>query len=105
MSNKMIINAVSAVLALGLSSTSLPALAENMASSPESGQDMMLSPPPQGMERCYGIAKAGQNNCGNAIHGCSGEATVSGDKSDWMFVPTGLCNKIVGGSLKPEKKS
>jgi len=102
MSNKIITNAISAVLALGLAGASTASLAETATNT---GQEMMLSPPTQGMERCYGVAKAGQNNCGNASHGCAGEATINGGKADWMFLPDGLCNKIVGGSLTPEIKS
>lgn len=58
---------------------------------------------PAGMEKCYGIAKASVNDCGNGVHQCAGEANVDGDKSEWLSVPTGLCSKIVGGSLKPSK--
>ena len=55
---------------------------------------------PSGMEKCYGIAKAGQNDCGGKGHACNGHATRNGDSMDWIFVPKGLCNKINGGSLK-----
>lgn len=54
------------------------------------------------MEKCYGIAKAGKNDCGGAKaetgHACQGLAVKSGDPYDWLLVPTGLCNKIAGGS-------
>jgi uncharacterized membrane protein len=53
-----------------------------------------------GMEKCAGIAKAGMNDCGTSKHSCAGKATVSGDPEEWVFVPTGTCNKIVGGKLK-----
>lgn len=52
-----------------------------------------------GMEKCYGIAKAGMNDCGTAVHGCAGEAKINGAKDEFINVPTGLCKKIVGGSL------
>ena len=29
------------------------------------------TPAPAGTEKCYGIAKAGQNDCGTAKHGCA----------------------------------
>lgn len=54
-------------------------------------------PDPAQSEKCYGIAKAGQNDCSTSAHTCSGEAKVDGDKSEWLYVPNGLCNKIVGG--------
>ena len=53
------------------------------------------------MEKCYGIAKAGQNDCA-AGEGttCQGTSTVDGQKNAWILVPAGLCEKLVGGSLE-----
>jgi uncharacterized membrane protein len=51
-------------------------------------------------EKCYGIAKKAQNDCASAAHSCSGEAKTDGDKSDWLWVPKGTCEKIVGGSTQ-----
>ncbi|MCY4496592.1 MAG: DUF2282 domain-containing protein [Rhodospirillaceae bacterium] len=53
------------------------------------------------MEKCYGIAKAGQNDCA-AGEGttCQGTSTVDGQKNAWILVPAGLCDKLVGGSLE-----
>jgi uncharacterized membrane protein len=53
-----------------------------------------------GMEKCAGIAKAGLNDCATSKHSCAGEAKVSGAPDEWVYVPTGTCNKIVGGKLK-----
>ncbi len=53
-----------------------------------------------GMEKCAGIAKAGMNDCGTSKHSCAGEAKVSGDPEEWVYVPKGTCNKIVGGTIK-----
>lgn len=58
---------------------------------------------PSGMEKCYGIAKADMNDCGTASHGCSGESKIDHDPEAWLFVPTGLCTRIAGGSTKPPK--
>ncbi|MBX3709162.1 MAG: DUF2282 domain-containing protein [Gammaproteobacteria bacterium] len=67
---------------------------------------MMSLPPTSGMEKCYGIAKAGANDCGNVSHSCSGEAKIDGDIKEWMYVPTGLCKRISGGiSNSSEDKS
>ena len=60
-------------------------------------------PAPAGMERCYGIAKAGQNDCGTSKHGCATLSTVDRDPEDWRAVPTGTCVKL-GGKLAPPKK-
>lgn len=52
------------------------------------------------MEKCYGISKAGKNDCGRPpAHSCQGQATTDGDKADWIYVSKGACEKIVGGSL------
>ena len=58
----------------------------------------------EGFEKCQGIAKAGQNDCGANGHGCAGYAAVDGDANEWVYVPEGTCDKIVGGSVKPAKK-
>lgn len=57
--------------------------------------------PTEGMEQCYGVARAGQNDCAANGHSCAGRAAVDGDKNEWILVPKGTCAKIVGGSLKP----
>ncbi|HLD77046.1 MAG TPA: DUF2282 domain-containing protein [Rickettsiales bacterium] len=56
------------------------------------------------MEKCYGVVKAGKNDCSSAKkggHSCAGAATVSGDKTEWVLLPTGTCDRLVNGSLKP----
>ncbi len=57
--------------------------------------------PKEGMEKCYGVVKAGKNDCGANSHGCAGQAKVDGDKSEWLSLPKGSCERIVGGSLQP----
>lgn len=54
-------------------------------------------------EKCYGVAKAGHNDCGDAdkTHSCMGQATVDGDGAEWLAVPKGLCDRLVGGSTVP----
>lgn len=59
----------------------------------------------EGLEKCQGIAKAGMNDCGANGHGCAGYSKVDGDKNEWVYVPEGTCEKIVGGVLKAPKKS
>jgi len=51
-------------------------------------------------EKCYGVAKAGQNDCGTARHSCAGKATRDKDPTEWKVVPKGTCEKL-GGSLAP----
>ena len=51
-------------------------------------------------EKCYGIAKAGKNDCAIPGHDCMGHSKVDNDKKEWMFVKKGEC-KAKGGSLTP----
>jgi uncharacterized membrane protein len=51
-------------------------------------------------EKCYGIAKAGQNGCATEAHTCAGKSEKDNDKKEWMDVKTGEC-KEKGGSLTP----
>jgi uncharacterized membrane protein len=54
-------------------------------------------------EKCYGVVKAGMNLCGSADkeHGCAGQATEDGSGVEWIALPKGTCEKLVGGSLEP----
>ncbi len=54
----------------------------------------------QERERCYGIAKAGMNDCGTAVHACAGRAVADGLPFEWKMVPAGTCEKVHGGRLK-----
>lgn len=56
-----------------------------------------------GKEKCYGVAKAGHNDCGNAAktHSCAGYSTVDSDGGEWLALPKGVCEKLAGGSLTP----
>jgi len=55
------------------------------------------------MERCYGVAKAGKNDCQTASNSCAGQLKKDMQADGWLYVPAGLCGKIVGGSLEPKK--
>ncbi len=55
------------------------------------------------MEKCYGVAKAGKNDCkAGAGTSCAGSSTEDGQGNAWMFVAKGTCEKLVGGSLTPK---
>ena len=56
-----------------------------------------------GFEKCQGIVKAGMNDCGTSKHDCAGKASSGGDAEEWLYVPEGTCNKIVGGTIKAKK--
>ncbi len=55
-------------------------------------------------EKCYGVAKAGQNDCAAGPGTtCAGTSTTDAQGNAWTFVLAGSCEKLVGGSLKPKK--
>jgi len=53
-------------------------------------------------EKCYGVAKAGQNDCQTATHSCAGTSTKDADAASWIYLPAGTCEKLAGGSLQPK---
>ncbi|MCW3480142.1 DUF2282 domain-containing protein [Neisseriaceae bacterium JH1-16] len=70
--------AMSGVIALGLSATAQAATAK---------------------EQCFGVAKAGHNDCATGAHGCAAQAKKDKDPADFKLVPAGTCQKL-GGKLK-----
>lgn len=76
-------NALGGAIALGLLTASTTALAEKPK-----------------MEKCYGIVKAGKNDCQTSTSACAGTSKKDGQKDAWILIPKGTCEKIVGGSLK-----
>lgn len=51
-------------------------------------------------EKCYGIAKAGKNDCATSTSSCAGTSKRDQASDAWIYVPAGTCEKIVGGSMK-----
>lgn len=54
-------------------------------------------------EKCYGVAKAGKNDCAGAAHACAGQGTKEKSAKEFIKLPKGTCDRIVGGSLTPGK--
>lgn len=50
-------------------------------------------------EKCYGIAKAGLNDCKTNTASCAGSAKKDSQPDAFLLLNKGLCEKIVGGSL------
>lgn len=50
-------------------------------------------------EKCGGIVKAGRNDCGTAKHDCAGQAQADGVADEWVVLPKGTCDRIVGGKV------
>ena len=53
-------------------------------------------------EKCYGIAKAGKNDCETRSSSCAGTAKRNGQGDAWVYVPKGTCEKIVNSSMQPK---
>lgn len=53
---------------------------------------------PANMERCYGVARAGHNDCAAGAHSCAGHATRDNDPASFVVTPAGLCAKLAHGS-------
>ena len=54
---------------------------------------------PSETEKCYGVAMSGKNDCGTAKHSCAGQASADRGADEWIYVPTGTCEKIAGGKV------
>lgn len=54
----------------------------------------------RGKERCFGVAKAGQNHCANlsGSHDCAGRSNLNQSLDEWQYVPRGTCRKLKGFS-------
>jgi uncharacterized membrane protein len=53
-------------------------------------------------EKCYGIVKAGKNDCQTANSSCAGTSKMEAQKDAWVYVPKGTCERLVNGSLQPK---
>jgi uncharacterized membrane protein len=76
--------AITSLLALGAAAFAAPASA---ADKPDA-------------EKCYGVAKAGKNDCAGPSHACQGQSKVTASGKDFIEVPKGTCERLANGSLK-----
>lgn len=101
MSKKIILAALGAVVAMGMSAEAISA---DTASSTTTTTTTNAAPAAKkvhmmkGMEKCYGIAKAGKNDCGSSTEACAGQSKMDSAKNAWLAIPKGTCDKIVGSS-------
>ena len=56
-------------------------------------------------EKCFGIAKAGQNDCSSVsgVHSCAGQSKVDMDKMEWKYVAKGTCKQLKGLTMEEAK--
>jgi uncharacterized membrane protein len=59
-----------------------------------------------GKEKCYGIAKAGSNDCANlsGTHSCAGQSKDEMGAAEWKYVAKGTCAAAGGTSAADAKK-
>ena len=57
-------------------------------------------------EKCFGVAKAGENDCATTTgtHSCAGQAKTDKAADDWKYVPKGTC-KTLGGKTAEDAKA
>ncbi len=53
-------------------------------------------------EKCYGVSKAGQNECAAGKNSCAGTSKKDNDPYSWKLVAKGSCEKM-GGKLAAPK--
>jgi uncharacterized membrane protein len=60
---------------------------------------------PAGKEKCFGIAKAGQNDCANlsGSHSCAGQSKVDNGVDEWKYVAKGTCKDLKGMTAEEAK--
>ncbi|MFT6071551.1 MAG: putative membrane protein [Alphaproteobacteria bacterium] len=75
-----------------LSIATLTAMAATIAAAPAAAEG--------GKEKCYGVSKAGKNDCGAGRISCAGSAKVDADGAAFIVVPKGLCERLATGSLE-----
>jgi len=54
-------------------------------------------------EKCYGVVKAGANDCAGKGHSCAGQATKDADAGEFIALPSGVCDRLAGGSTAPSE--
>lgn len=57
-------------------------------------------------EKCYGVVKAGKNDCAakDGSHSCAAQASLDGHGGEFVALPKGVCEKLVGGTTEPSDK-
>ncbi len=80
------ITAISSLLAIGATVFATPSFAADAAA----------------QEKCYGVAKAGKNDCASQGHACAGQSKATADARDFVLLPKGTCERLTGGNLAPK---
>jgi uncharacterized membrane protein len=81
-------------------------LAAAVASAMSAAASAQVHPekPTYAYEKCYGVSRAGFNDCFTAKNSCAGTTTKDNEPQAWIYVPKGTCSRIVGGSVTAPKE-
>ena len=82
--NTIVTTALASLIALG-------AMGAQTASAAEDKKDM---------EKCYGVVKAGKNDCKTLSSACAGHSTTDAQPDAFIAIPKGTCERLAGGSLE-----
>ena len=80
------VTAISSLLTLGAALSASPSFAADKAD----------------MEKCYGVVKAGKNDCAGPAHACAGQSKTDAGGKEFVTLPKGTCARLTGGSLTPK---
>ncbi len=99
--NKNIIKiALGTTLILGLSQSAFSLKTPEEIAATKKAQEA------SGNVKCAGRILAGLNDCPSSLHACAGMGDVDADPEEFIWMPRGTCNNIVGAHIieKKEKK-
>ena len=82
---------------LALASAIAGAMAISASAFAQSGP---VAVPTYKFEKCYSVSKAGKNDCQTANSSCAGTSKKDNQADAWIYLPTGSCERLVGGGLK-----
>lgn len=52
-------------------------------------------------DKCYGVAKAGKNDCAGNGHSCAGQGKKDNDPNEWKHMSKADCEKAGGKTAPP----
>jgi uncharacterized membrane protein len=86
--NTIVTTALASLIALGAMGAQTVSAAEDM----------------KDMEKCYGVAKAGKNDCKTMSNACAGHSTADAQPDAFIALPKGTCERLARGSLEAPAK-
>lgn len=75
------------------------ALAGLIAMSTVAATETAFAADKKDVEKCYGVAKTGKNDCKTLSNACAGHSMSDGQTDAFIALPKGICERLVGGSL------